>query len=132
MSRRVTREELFKLIFESELKNEDAKEVFESYLKREEVLENEKEISFIKKYMEGISSHNEEIINTINNNIVGWTFERIGTVEKTLLKVAVYELLFENTPHEIVVNEAVELAKIYGDEKTAEFVSGVLAKIINK
>lgn len=132
MSRRVAREELFKLIFESELKNEDAKEVFESYLKREEVLENEKEISFIKKYMEGISSHNEEIINTINNNIVGWTFERIGTVEKTLLKVAVYELLFENTPHEIVVNEAVELAKIYGDEKTAEFVNGVLAKIINK
>lgn len=132
MSRRVAREELFKLIFESELKNEDAKEVFESYLKREEVLENEKEISFIKKYMEGISNHNEEIINTINNNIVGWTFERIGTVEKTLLKVAVYELLFENTPHEIVVNEAVELAKIYGDEKTAEFVNGVLAKIINK
>lgn len=132
MSRRVAREELFKLIFESELKNEDAKDVLESYLKREEILENKKEISFIQKYMEGISNHNDEIINTINNNIIGWTFERIGTVEKTLLKVAVYELLFENTPHEIVVNEVVELAKIYGDEKTAEFVNGVLAKIINK
>lgn len=132
MSRRVAREELFKLIFESELKNENPKEVFDSYLKREEVLENENEISFIKKYMEGIANHNEEIVNTINNNMVGWSFERIGTVEKTLLKVTVYELLFEDTPHEIVVNEAVELAKIYGDEKTAEFVNGVLAKIINK
>lgn len=132
MSRRVAREELFKLVFESELKNENPKDVFENYLKRDEALKNEQEISFIKKYMEGISNHNEEILNTINNNMTGWSFERIGTVEKTLLKVTVYELLFEDTPHEIVVNEAVELAKMYGDEKTAEFINGVLAKIINK
>lgn len=132
MSRRVAREELFKLVFESELKNEDVKEVFESYLKRDEVLSNAKELAFMKKYADGISANNEEIVNVINENIVGWTFERIGTVEKTLLKIAVYELLHEDTPHEIAINEAVELAKMYGDDKTSEFVNGVLAKIINK
>lgn len=132
MSRRVAREELFKLIFESELKNESTKEVLESYLKRDEVLTNENELSFIKKYMNGISENNDKIIETINNNITGWSFERIGNVEKALLKSAVYELLCETTPHEIVVNEVVELAKMYGDEKTAEFLNGVLAKIINK
>ena len=132
MSRRVAREELFKLVFESELKEENTKEVLENYLKRDEVLTNENKLTFIKKYMNGITENNEKIMETINNNIVGWSFERIGNVEKALLRCAVYELLCETTPYEIVVNEVVELAKIYGDEKTAEFVNGVLAKIINK
>ena len=132
MSRRVAREELFKLVFESELKEESTKEVLENYLKRDEVLTNENELTFIKKYMNGITENNDKIVETINNNITGWSFERIGNVEKALLKCSVYELLCETTPYEIVVNEVVELAKIYGDEKTFEFVNGVLAKIINK
>ena len=132
MSRRVAREELFKLVFESELKEESTKEVLENYLKREEALTNENELSFIKKYMNGIAQNNDKILEAINSNITGWSFERIGNVEKALLKCSVYELLCETTPYEIVVNEVVELAKIYGYEKTSEFVNGVLAKIINK
>ncbi|MSS61568.1 transcription antitermination factor NusB [Fusobacterium sp. FSA-380-WT-2B] len=132
MSRRVAREELFKLVFESELKEESTKEVLDNYLKRDEVLTNENELAFIKKYMNGIAENNDRILETINNNITGWSFERIGNVEKALLRCSVYELLCEATPHEIVVNEVVELAKLYGDEKTSEFVNGVLAKIINK
>lgn len=132
MSRRVAREELFKLVFESELKNENVNEIFEDYLKRDEILKNVNELSFIKKYTQGISKHSETIIKTIDSNITGWTFERVGTVEKTLLKIAVYELLYENTPHEIVINEAIELGKLYGDDKTSEFINGVLAKIVNK
>ena len=87
-------------------------------------------MKFLEKYMTGITDHNNEIMETINNSIVGWTFERIGAVEKSLLKSTVYELMFETTPYEIAINEAIELAKVYGDEKTAEFVNGVLAKVI--
>ena len=50
--------------------------------------------------------------------------------KKLLLKIAVYEILCEDTPKEIVINEAVELAKKYGDVKTFEFVNGVLAKLV--
>ncbi|WP_304206603.1 transcription antitermination factor NusB, partial [Fusobacterium perfoetens] len=123
---------LFKLVFESELKEESTKEVLENYLTRDEVLTNENELTFIKKYMNGITENSDKIMDTINSNITGWSFERIGNVEKALLRCSVYELLCETTPYEIVVNEVVELAKMYGDEKTAEFVNGVLAKIINK
>lgn len=169
MSRRQAREELFKLVFESELKSENTKEVFESYLERikdqkrteeenlvekieevetenleasklkdlneenpnvQEVVLGGNDLKFVEKYMLGIAEHDEEILAAINNNIVGWTFERIGTVEKSLLKTTVYELMFEDTPHEIAINEAIELAKLYGDDKTAEFVNGVLAKIM--
>ncbi len=132
MSRRVAREELFKLVFEGEIKEESTKEIFDNYLTRDEALKNENEIAFIKKYMEGITENNSEILKTISDNITGWSFERIGNVEKALLKCSVYEILFEDTPREIVINEVVELAKVYGDEKTSEFINGVLAKIVNR
>ena len=131
MSRRLAREELFKLVFEGEIKEENTKDILKSYLKREEVLQNENEITFIKKYMNGIAENNDRILKTIEEKITGWSFERIGNVEKALLKISVYEILCEDTPHEIVINEAVELAKMYGDEKTSEFINGVLAKVVN-
>ena len=131
MSRRVAREELFKLVFESELKEQSTNEVLDNYLKRDEVLTNEYELAFIKKYMNGIAENNDRILKTIEEKIIGWSFERIGNVEKALLKISVYEILCEDTPHEIVINEAVELAKMYGDEKTSEFINGVLAKVVN-
>ncbi|MFA6708070.1 MAG: transcription antitermination factor NusB, partial [Fusobacterium sp.] len=60
----------------------------------------------------------------------GWSYDRIGVVERALLKSAVYELMFEKTPKEIVINEIIELAKKYGDAKSYEFLNGVLAKIL--
>lgn len=132
MSRKIAREELFKLMFESELGGETPDVVLKSYLAREEATTQKNELEFIEKYMLGIAKNSDEIRKTIDENITGWSFERIGTVEKTLLKCAVYELKFEDVPYEVVVNEVVELAKIYGEEKTPEFVNGVLAKIINK
>ncbi len=65
MSRRVAREELFKLVFEGEIKEESTKEIFDSYLTRDEALKNENEIAFIKKYMEGITENNSEILKNI-------------------------------------------------------------------
>ena len=112
MSRRLAREELFKLVFEGEIKEENTKDILESYLNREEILQNENEIAFIKKYMNGIAENNDKILKVIEEKITGWSFERIGNVEKALLKISVYEILCEDTPYEIVINEAVELAKI--------------------
>lgn len=132
MGRRDAREELFKLVFESLLKEETTKDVLDQYRTREEKLENKNDIEFLERYMVGIAEKESEIKKIIDEKITGWSFERIGNVEKTLLVCAVYELKYESTPYEIVVNEVVELAKIYGDEKTAEFVNGVLAKIINQ
>lgn len=131
MGRRDAREELFKLVFESLLKEETTKEVLGQYHTRDEKLENKNDIEFLEKYMLGINEKENDIRKIIDEKITGWSFERIGNVERTLLVCAVYELKYESTPYEIVVNEVVELAKIYGDEKTAEFINGVLAKIIN-
>ncbi|WP_300329395.1 transcription antitermination factor NusB [Fusobacterium sp.] len=133
MTRKAAREQLFKLIFEAEMKETALKEIFDSFMQR--VAEDELDLSnssveFIKKYCLGIDEHSEELLNKINNTMEGWSFERIGNVEKALLKGAVYELSYEDTPKEIVINETIELAKKYGDSKSYEFLNGVLAKFV--
>ena len=103
MTRREAREELFKWIFQTEIQGNSVEEAFEHSFLREEIEKDE---------------------------VTDWDLPRIGYVEKSLLKIAVYEIYFEDLPVEIIVNEAVEIAKIYGDVKTHEFINGVLAKVI--
>ena len=131
MSRRLAREELFKIVFEAEINNKDLNTVLASYLERENEVElNEKGKEFLVEYAKGISENQDKILAELDEKMEGWSFERVGNVEKALLKISVYEILFKDTPKEIIINEAVELAKKYGDVKTYEFVNGVLAKLV--
>lgn len=130
MSRRVAREELFKIVFEAELTDVKLDETLENYLLRDDTVLNTNEKEFIEKYAKGMALNNEVVTETLKNNITGWTLDRVGNVEKALLKIATYEILFEDVPAEILVNEVVELAKKYGDEKSHEFINGVLAKVV--
>ncbi len=132
MSRRVARDELFKIVFEADMNETTPDTIRDNFLTRDSVILSKADITFFTKYVNGISEHQEEIIKTLKNTIVGWDFDRISSIERALLKCAVYELSYEETGFEIVANEIVELAKVYGDDKTADFVNGVLAKIINK
>lgn len=131
MSRRLAREELFKIVFESEINGKTLDTVLASYLEREnEVVLNGKSKEFLLESAKGIIANEEKILSNINEKMEGWSFERVGNVEKALLKISVYEILFADTPKEIAINEAVELAKKYGDVKTFEFVNGVLARLV--
>ena len=130
MSRRVAREELFKIVFESELTEVKLDETLADYMLRDETNLNTNEKEFIEKYSNGLALNNEKVVETLKDNVTGWSLERIGNVERALLKIATYEILFEDVPAEIVVNEVVELAKKYGDEKSHEFINGVLAKVV--
>ena len=131
MSRRLAREELFKIVFEAEINNKDLNTVLDSYLERENEVElNEKGKEFLVEYAKGIIENQDKILAELDEKMEGWSFERVGNVEKALLKISVYEILFKDTPKEIVINEAVELAKKYGDTKTYEFVNGVLARLV--
>lgn len=130
MSRKIARQELFKIVFEAEMNGVLPNTLLEGFLNREEVILSAKGKEFLTAYVEGISLHNEELNTLISEKMEGWNLERIGSVEKALLKCAAYELKYETTGHEIIANEVIELAKIYGDEKSHEFVNGVLANII--
>lgn len=81
--------------------------------------------------IEGVQQQFEEIGKIISENLENWSFERIPYVEKTILQIATFELLFtDDIPVGVGINEAVELGHLYGDEKSAKFINGVLSKIV--
>ena len=132
---RLAREEVFKLVFETEVtesSSDELKQNFDIYLQNDEEFVatlNENQLEFIRNSINGIAENYEDIKDIIKKNTKNWAYERIGIVERALLIVATYEILFKNIPIEVIANEIVELAKEYGNEKSYEFVNGVLANI---
>ena len=132
---RLVREELFKLVFgveATESTSEELEKAFDIYLSNNEDFVStlsENQLKFLQTSVKGISENYDNIKDTININTQNWAYERIGLVERTLLIIATYEFLKANTPIEVVANETVELAKEYGNEKSYEFVNGILANI---
>lgn len=132
---RLVREELFKIVFgveATESTSEELEKAFDIYLSNNEdfvSILSENQLKFLQTSIKGISENYANIKDTIKANTQNWAYERIGLVERTLLIIATYEFLKANTPIEVVANEAVELAKEYGNEKSYEFVNGILANI---
>lgn len=86
---------------------------------------------YTKKLITGVIDNKAEIDEIIGNNLSNWTYDRVGLVEKTILRIATYELTFlPDIPEGVSINEAVELAHTYGDDKASKFINGVLANII--
>ena len=132
---RLAREEVFKLVFQTEVtesSSDELKENFDIYLQNDEEFVatlNENQLEFIRNSINGIAENYEDIKDIIKKNTKNWAYERIGIVERALLIVATYEFVFKNTPIEVIANEIVELAKEYGNEKSYEFINGILANI---
>ena len=132
---RLAREEVFKLVFGDELigsSSDELKQEFSVYLQNDEEFVNalsEKQLEFIKNSINGIVENYDNIKDIIKKNTQNWTYERIGVIERSLLIVGTYEFLIKNTPIEVIANEIVELAKEYGNEKSYEFINGILANI---
>lgn len=130
MGRKRARIELFKLVFEADQNAIKADEILENFLSREKFEKEEEQ--FIRKYAKGISDNIEKIDEVISKNMKSWKLERIGSVERTLIRMATYEILENRMDYKITINEAVETAKIYGEEKSYEFINGVLANIVKE
>ena len=81
----------------------------------------------------GIIENNKEIEEKISSNLKkDWNLSRVSKVEIAILKVAIYEILYTETTFKVAINEAVELAKKYGEDKSSSFVNGVLANIVKE
>ncbi|MFS0575147.1 transcription antitermination factor NusB [Sporosarcina sp. 179-K 3D1 HS] len=85
--------------------------------------------TFYEQLVRGTVQHMTEIDEALVKRLENWSLERLPKIERTVLRLAVYELLFTNdAPHRVILNEAVELCKTFGDEKSGRFVNGVLSK----
>lgn len=84
---------------------------------------------FLTQLVAGTIEHKEQIDASLVEKLENWSLARLPKIERTVLRIAVYELLYlPETPSKVVINEALEITKIYGDEKSSRFVNGVLSK----
>lgn|SRR5690625_1603030 len=96
-----------------------------------EHIEKDETNSFYVNLLSGVIKEVDKVDEILSNYLENWTIDRIAAVEKTILRIAIYEIKFiDDIPTNVSINEAVELAKKYGDDNSGKFVNGVLAKII--
>ena len=132
MNRSAAREETFKLLYSLEIQKENLKEQMDIYLENAEI-SDENTMNYMRDIVEGINKNISIIEEKISENLKkDWKIERISKINLVLLKLAIYEILYTETPFKVVINEVVELAKKYGDDTSPNFVNGILASIVKE
>lgn len=126
LSRHECREEIFKLIFAKEFDKECSSEVFyNAYAEEFEELR----ATYIKDTFLGICNSIKEIDSAIEATSIKWKLSRMSTATRSVLRLAVYEMTKTDVPVKAIINEAIEIVKVYDDESAPAFVNGILNKI---
>lgn len=130
MSRRQLREQIFKLLFRVEFNSKEELEQQEAFFFADEENHADKEESAqIGEKFGRIVERLDEIDAELNQKAKGWSTDRMGKVDLTILRLAVYEIQHDDeVPTGVAINEAVELAKKFGQDSSPAFINGVLAK----
>jgi N utilization substance protein B len=133
MNRSAAREKAFKLMYSLEIqKKEMINEQIDLYIENENIVD-ENTIEYIKSIINGIYDNIEEINKKISKNLKsGWSIHRISKIDLALLKIAIYEIIYTDTPYKVAINEVVELSKKYGEETSPNFINGVLASVVKE
>ena len=123
----------------SELRDIIAHVLYESYIldkanvkyDMKELIKEELEVEndFVNEMVYGVHEKQEEINKIANEYLIDWEIDRLSKVDKAVLSLGIYELLYTNTPPVVAINEAIELAHKYSDEKVVKMINGTLDRI---
>jgi len=120
MQRRKARQLLLKTLFQQDFRTVDADAL---------IADGGFDDPFLCDTLHGIQVHRAELDALIGNYAQGWVLERLVSVDRNILRLALYELRHTDTPAQVVINEAVELAKRFGTQQSASFINGVLDRV---
>lgn len=126
-TRHQAREVVISMLYANEVGNEDALKFLDEVLEERKIRNRQKE--FTKELLNGVRENLEDIDNEIKRHLDKWDFQRVGAVEKAILRLGTYEILFSNLDKAIIINEAIELTKKLASEKSPKFINGVLDSI---
>lgn len=130
MNRKLSREKTMELLFGMTLSKDTVEEVVETFVENYEGNIKEIDLTYVKRALIGVENNKEAIDEAISSNLQNWKINRISKVNLTILRLAAYEILFdENVPRNVAINEALEISRRYSDEKSVSFINGVLDKI---
>ncbi|MBP2031476.1 N utilization substance protein B [Clostridium algifaecis] len=139
MNRKKSRELAMKLLFQMTINKEDSSKVIENLKENQETESNKKEdtnlkdidMDYLVRVLKGVEVNRDLIDSKIQNYLKKWKIDRLSKIDITILRICSYEFLYEeDIPKNVSINEAVELAKVYGEDKSANFINGVLGSMI--
>lgn len=126
LKRRTAREKALEILFQLDINDNNLTKTIE------EMTKNKADNLFLTSLVDGVVRKLEEIDKLIVQHLENWTIDRIAAVERTVLRISIFEIKFmDDIPVGVSINEAVELANKYGDDNSGKFVNGVLSKIID-
>lgn len=129
MNKSEIREEIFKLTYSLEVQKNESDEQIDVFLEDSEMSEKVK--NEVKETVAKIIELSPDIEKEISKNLKSeWNIDRISKINMAILKIAIYEIVYKKLPYKISINEAVELAKKYGEDTSASFINGVLASVV--
>ena len=132
MQRSAMRELAFKLIYEIEIQKDSEDDQLEIFIENNEI-KDPNLIEYLTDIKYGIKINLEKINILITKNLKeNWSLNRISKINLSLIKLAIYEMLYQKLPYKIAINEVVELAKKYADESAPVFINGILASIVKE
>jgi transcription antitermination protein NusB len=128
-ARTKARKRALDVLFECDLRSSDTLETLAQRLAQAEPTVPEYTVALV----EGVVAHRDRIDELIESHAVGWTLDRMPVVDRNLLRIAIFELLWvDDTPDGVVISEAVNLAKDLSTDESPSFVNGVLAKLLDE
>lgn len=128
MGRKASRELAMKLIFEINYRKDEAESLLKDFIEKNELGVKDRE--YIESVVRGTVKNIDDIDWAIENHSKGWKLDRLAKIDLAVLRLAIYELKYTDTPQSVVINEAVELAKKFGTEKSGSFVNGLLSSFV--
>lgn len=132
MQRSAMRELAFQLMYGIEIQKEVESDCLEIFFENNDIIEEEVQ-DYLKEIKEGIEEHKIEIDELISHNLKqNWSLNRISKINLSLIKIAIFEMLYLDLPYKIAINEVVELAKKYADDQAPVFINGILASVVKE
>ncbi|MQF48388.1 transcription antitermination factor NusB [SAR202 cluster bacterium AC-647-N09_OGT_505m] len=128
-ARRKARKIAFQVLYEVDSVDHPWDQVSSRYLNGERL--TEETVSFVRALVGGVSDNTNRIDNIISQFAQSWPVSQISVVDRNLLRMAIYELMTQRTsPPKVVINETVELAKLFGSDSSFRFINGVLGSVV--
>ena len=132
MSRRSrAREVVLQVLFEDDL-NPSRKTTQADDFMRNRLNQDQELLDFARRLVAGVRKNRAEIDELLKKTADNWSLERMAATDRNLLRLSAFEILYTDTPGRVIINEAVEIAKRFGSKSSAQFVNGVLDRILKE
>jgi transcription antitermination protein NusB len=126
MKRRTAREKAVQCLFQIDMADVQVEDALNLVME-----DSEEDPSYLRYLVEGTLKHQQEVDAEIRKFLRGWQLERIANVDRAILRLAFFEIMFEpDVPDKVVMNEAIEIAKLFSDEQSHRYINGVLSSFL--